>query len=616
MGLFDRLFKEKAIAPTQKVSYQRECVLNSNEQNNDDDRQFRKGIVSAYEVQINSDVLSNLKQRYISFDVETTGLNSSNDRIIEVGAVLLENGEIIDSYESLIQANVIIAPAASAVNHITNAMLNDAPSEDIVYPELISFLGDALDGHTIICAHNAKFDMNFLSETLMRLGYDAIIYYVDTLTISRNLVKGLNNYKQNTVAMHFDVINENAHRAISDAKVCGKILWELLKLKDKEVEQHRQCLEKNKPDVEELEVCAFIQNCINEKGGDVNWLRYRKNSGKYVDVTCLYTFVKLKFSKKGKYIIISKNKFKDVTLQTEACTTSEGGTVNVRLYFSSPFDLEILGDYFYQAYRDCYKSMQEYLNMGNNARREAEQSIENMVSISRDEMKMLLNSARNREYDDPTTSITSKPDISRDDVVVNAIHNRCPLAEIKNMGNSHKGFHEGFPFWEYGEVARKDGRLDEAILMYDKARFNGYDAPALYNSYAVTYRKKKDYDNEIVIIEEYLSRDTYGKGGVLEARRNKAVKMLYLRQDTERKAQEKALTNEQSKKEKTVSESKQRRGRAIIQIMDDGIIMKEYDSIAQAVKETGVNSKSIRDAANGIQKHAGGFAWKYVDEKG
>ena len=67
--------------------------------------------------------------------------------------------------------------------------------------------------------------------------------------------------------------------------------------------------------------------------------------------------------------------------------------------------------------------------------------------------------------------------------------------------------------------------------------------------------------------------------------------------------------------EKKSSECK-KSGRAIIQMDDNGTILKEYETIALALKETGVNSKSIRDAAKGVQKHAGGFCWKYKDEEG
>lgn len=188
---------------------------------------IEEGTVRTREVRINDEVLESLKNRYIAFDVETTGLNSYNDRIIELGAVMFENGEITKSFGTLINAGVSVPPQVSAVNHITDDMLLDAPSEDEAYASFMGFLGDALDGETIICAHNARFDMGFLYQTFKRLGYRANIKYVDTLYLSRRKLS-LYNHKQGTVADHFGIVNRDAHRAESDAEVCGKILWKLL----------------------------------------------------------------------------------------------------------------------------------------------------------------------------------------------------------------------------------------------------------------------------------------------------------------------------------------------------------------------------------------------------
>ena len=90
--------------------------------------------------------------------------------------------------------------------------------------------------------------------------------------------------------------------------------------------------------------------------------------------------------------------------------------------------------------------------------------------------------------------------------------------------------------------------------------------------------------------------------------------MLYKQQEAEKKKEEKAKNKKE--KTKTVSETTTKpNGRAILQLSDDMTIIKRYDTVAQAVRETSVNSKSIRDAAKGVQKHAGGYVWKYVDEE-
>ncbi len=204
-----------------------------------------KDTVATYKIEVNAATIPSMRQKYISFDVETTGLDPNVDRIIEVGAVLFENGEIVNSYSSLINAGVSIPASASAVNHITDEMIQSAPSEETVYENLVCFLGDALNEQTVICAHNASFDMTFLSKALERLGYNAKIRYADTLTLSKKLISDLINYKQDTVAQYFGLTNEQAHRAASDAEICGKIFWRLLNANNIE-QTHTQQFNKTK----------------------------------------------------------------------------------------------------------------------------------------------------------------------------------------------------------------------------------------------------------------------------------------------------------------------------------------------------------------------------------
>lgn len=91
-------------------------------------------------------------------------------------------------------------------------------------------------------------------------------------------------------------------------------------------------------------------------------------------------------------------------------------------------------------------------------------------------------------------------------VEINPIHTRVALSKIRNKNNWEKGFDAGYPHWEKGDKERKNGELEEAIRLFDLARYNGYDAPALYNSYAMAYRKLKDLDNEIDILTEGIER--------------------------------------------------------------------------------------------------------------
>lgn len=189
----------------------------------------KPGVVTQ-QIKVASKVKEELEKRYIAFDTETTGFSAYNDRIIEIGAVLFENGAPVKSYGTLVNAGKRVPASASRVNHITNDMLKDAPSEKEVYPQFVEFLGDAMNGETIICAHNASFDMRFLATTFERLSIDANIRYVDTLAICKRCVTDTDDHKQPTMAQYFGISQKDAHRAQSDALVCGSIMAKLLKI--------------------------------------------------------------------------------------------------------------------------------------------------------------------------------------------------------------------------------------------------------------------------------------------------------------------------------------------------------------------------------------------------
>lgn len=502
----------------------------------------KRGRAKAEKVQVDGKILESLLDRYIAFDTETTGLNPVSDRIVEIGAVLFENGEAVHSFHSLINAGVPISSGAAEVNHITERMILSAPLEAEVYPGLIRFMGNALHGGTIVCAHNAKFDMDFLCNTLARLGYDSDIRYIDTLSLSRKCIKGLENYKQTTVAEHFGIFNRSAHRASADAEVCGRILKELLKIEKANLEKIRVQREKAAPREEELEVCAFIQDFIVRNGGDTAWLRFHKQSSGHIDVSCLYTILKFKFAKKGKYIVVEKAAANELGLDIEPCPSSEDALCG-RYFFDDLDELKVLERYIYNKFVSTRKSAYDYIGQSDYCRKSAEECVSAFCTLSDDDVERLLANAKERKRQRVLTgekNIEKKAKVSAakkieapQDIVIHAVNDRVPLSQIRNRNNWDKGYDDGYKYWEEGDRIRKGGDLAGAIRLFDKARYNGYFAPVLYESYGMAYRKLKDFDNEVAILEEGIARFKAENEGnneaiiaKLETRRNKALEML------------------------------------------------------------------------------------------
>lgn len=589
-----------------------------------------KGNIERKEVYLYSSIVERLKKKYIAFDIETTGLNPVEDRIVELGAVLFENGIPVKKFSSLVNPNKYISPEATRINNISNEMIQDAPSENIIYPKLVEFLDDSLSGDTVICAHNARFDIGFLSNTLERLSYSGNIKYIDTLSLSRDLIYGLENYKQKTVADYFDIINEETHRAVTDAETCGKILYHFLdyEIKEKQAEKKRNIITLD--DYEKI-VYAYIEKLINDNGLNIDFLGARKNSSGYINICYLYSFIKYKFSKKGKYIIVSNEFSKNIELPVEQCNISEGGSEFVKVYFSSIDDIKQLDEYILNEYKKSYNATIDYIDGSYRREKNVIEEVENLYQISIEEVEKIINNEiSNKTLNNYLSEITIKKQVSRDEININPVNDRIPLNKIKNLNDWNKGYDEGFDFWLKGDELRKNGEYNEALKLLDLSRYNGYNTSVLYESYAMVYHQLKDYDNEIAILEEGIERLSKDNTNVsnLVTRRDKAVQIIYKKIEQEKQVQQRLIEKEEKRKLREEQKLKEKQekaelrkntpkepvtGRSIIQMNDERVIIKKYISIADAVRQTGINSKSIRDAAKGVQKHAGGYCWKYED---
>lgn len=186
-----------------------------------------KGKIKLIEETLSKKIIEELIHTFMAFDVETTGFSCYNDFIVELGAVLFVNQNLSESFSSLVNPHCTISSQVTKVNHITNQMIKSADDEEIVYARFVQFFEQVLNGQVIVCAHNANFDMRFLAATLERLGYSGTIRYIDTLKLAKRSLC-LENYKLNTVAEYYHLVNHDAHRAAADALVCGEILVKLL----------------------------------------------------------------------------------------------------------------------------------------------------------------------------------------------------------------------------------------------------------------------------------------------------------------------------------------------------------------------------------------------------
>ncbi|MBQ2901993.1 MAG: PolC-type DNA polymerase III [Agathobacter sp.] len=159
-----------------------------------------------------------LQESYVVFDIETTGFSPDVNHIIEIGAVKVENGKIVDRFSSFVNPQVPIPYRIEELTHINDNMVIDAPTIDVVLPQFLEFC----DG-SVMVAHNADFDVSFIKKKAANLGVDFVPTYVDTVAMARFLLPSLNRFKLDTVAKAVGVSLDNHHRAVDDAACTAEI---------------------------------------------------------------------------------------------------------------------------------------------------------------------------------------------------------------------------------------------------------------------------------------------------------------------------------------------------------------------------------------------------------
>lgn len=156
--------------------------------------------------------------RYVAFDLETTGLNPVENAIVEIGAVLVENGIITKEYHQLVDPGCPMPPDASAVNHITDDMLSGQPAIYQVLPAFLSFVGD-----DILAAHNAAFDIKFIAQACMRNRFRIPVGYFDTMSLARYWPES-EDKKLVSLCDAAGVEIETSHRALDDARAVAGLI--------------------------------------------------------------------------------------------------------------------------------------------------------------------------------------------------------------------------------------------------------------------------------------------------------------------------------------------------------------------------------------------------------
>ena len=166
-----------------------------------------------------------LEGTYVVFDIETTGFSAVTDRIIEIGAVKVEDGKITDKFSTFVNPKRPIPFRITELTSITDEMVIGSPDIETILPQFIDFIGDA-----VLVAHNASFDVGFIEQNCKRQKIETDFTYVDTVALARVLLPALNRFKLDTVAKVLNISLENHHRAVDDAGCTAEIFVKFVQM--------------------------------------------------------------------------------------------------------------------------------------------------------------------------------------------------------------------------------------------------------------------------------------------------------------------------------------------------------------------------------------------------
>lgn len=190
---------------------------------------------------------------YIVFDLETTGLSTDTDAVIEISALKVVNGEIMAEFSTLVNPCMHIPYMASSVNGITDDMVTEAPKIEEALKDFIAFIGDSvLVGQNIV-----RFDMKFIQRDVMKyFGKTLSNKLVDTLFLAKRYLPNLDSHSLGALADYYDVSYDGAHRALADCKITLQVYQCLLK----EAENPSQA-------ASVIEVCPKCGNIMKKRNG-------------------------------------------------------------------------------------------------------------------------------------------------------------------------------------------------------------------------------------------------------------------------------------------------------------------------------------------------------------
>ena len=250
-----------------------------------------------------------LNTEYIVFDIETTGLSQKKNKIIEIGAVKVRDGEEIDRFSEFINPEEPIPYSIEQLTSITDEMVMHAPTVDVILPKFLEFCGD-----DIVVAHKAAFDTGFIKKNAKDLGMKFDNTIMDTMTLSHVLLPELGKFTLDRVCKALNVKNEHHHRAVDDANATAKIFVKL----------YEMLVERGVKTVEDVNELGSASDDTIKKGRTYHGIILAKNEIGRVNLYRLISEAHVRyFNRRPRMPMSMINKYREGLILGSACEAGE-----------------------------------------------------------------------------------------------------------------------------------------------------------------------------------------------------------------------------------------------------------------------------------------------------
>lgn len=209
--------------------------------------------VEAYLVDDTKQIVTNpsgqtFDDTFVVFDLETTGFSAEVDRIIEIGAVKISGGKIVDRFSTFVNPEIPISFRIEKLTGINDSMVLNAPKINEIMGEFLEFCKGA-----VLVAHNAEFDTSFIANKAAKMGIEVKNTIIDTVLLAQFVIPNLHNYKLDTLCKHLGVSLENHHRAVDDAAATADMFIKLVEmLKERDIFTVEKLNEEGKLDIDSI----------------------------------------------------------------------------------------------------------------------------------------------------------------------------------------------------------------------------------------------------------------------------------------------------------------------------------------------------------------------------